>query len=55
MTADTLKRQVKDEVHTKTVLASRIDTDTTDLKKSRVEIRERKNKVRNHSAVYLLY
>lgn len=44
ITAETLKRQVKDEVHTRTVMASRITADTRDLQKSRVEVREKKNK-----------
>lgn len=45
ITAETLKKQVKDEVHTRTVLSSRITADTQDLQKSRVEIREKKNKM----------
>ncbi|XP_060608579.1 coiled-coil domain-containing protein 178-like [Ruditapes philippinarum] len=44
VTADTLRRQVKDEVHTKSVLSARISSDTEDLKKSRGDIREKKNK-----------
>ena len=45
VTADTLRRQVKDEVHTKSVLSARISSDTQDLKKSKGDIREKKNKV----------
>lgn len=44
MTADTLKRQVKDEIHTRSVLTARITSDSQDLKKTQGEMRERKTK-----------
>ncbi|KAK3089571.1 hypothetical protein FSP39_004696 [Pinctada imbricata] len=44
-TADTLRRQVKDEVHTRTVLVARIKSDSTDLSKYRTD-----NQVKNEKA-----
>ncbi|KAL4236342.1 hypothetical protein ACF0H5_004729 [Mactra antiquata] len=43
-TTDTLKRQVKEEVHTRSVLTARITSDSQDLAKSHVEIRDKKSK-----------
>ena len=47
-TAETLRRQVKDELHTKTVLVARINSDSTDLvkyKKDTVQKRDKAQKV----------
>ncbi|XP_052254970.1 coiled-coil domain-containing protein 178-like [Dreissena polymorpha] len=44
ITADSLKRQVKDEVHTKSVLTARISSDTLDLQKSQGNTRAQKKK-----------
>ncbi|WAR24311.1 CC178-like protein [Mya arenaria] len=44
MTADSLKRQVKDEVHTKSVMTARISSDKQEIQKSRGDIRQKKNK-----------
>ncbi|XP_064605202.1 coiled-coil domain-containing protein 178-like [Liolophura sinensis] len=44
-TMDTLRRQVKDEVHTRTVLQARISSDTSDVSKSSAETLEKKEKV----------
>ena len=44
-TADTLRRQVKDEVHTRTVLVARIKSDTTDLSKYRTDNQMKNEKV----------
>lgn len=44
-TADTLRRQVKDEVHTRTVLVARISNDTTDLSKYKTDTQVKNQKV----------
>ena len=43
--ADTLKKQVKEETHSRTVMQSRIASDTTDLAKQQVESKKKKVKV----------
>ena len=47
-TADTLRKQVKDEIHSRTVIQSRISSDTTDLSKNQTEIVTKKEKVSSH-------
>ncbi|XP_071952787.1 coiled-coil domain-containing protein 178-like [Antedon mediterranea] len=44
-TCDSLRKQVKEETHSRTVLQARIASDTTDLQKQRVEARKKKAKV----------
>ncbi|XP_033123693.1 coiled-coil domain-containing protein 178-like isoform X2 [Anneissia japonica] len=44
-TSDTLRKQLKEETHSRTVLQARIASDTTDLQKQRVEARKKKAKV----------
>lgn len=45
-TADTLRRQVKDEVHTRTVLVARISNDTTDLSKYKTDTQVKNQKAK---------
>ena len=44
-TAETLRRQVKEEVHTRTVLQARINSDTQEMEKTRTESGKKKEKV----------
>lgn len=45
-TAETLRRQVKDELHTKTVLVARINSDSTDLVKYKKDTVQKRDKVK---------
>ena len=44
-TVDSLKKQLKEETHNRTVLQARITADTTDLAKRQVEAKKKKAKV----------
>ena len=44
-TLETLKKQCKDEVHTRGVLTSRIDSDGSELVQSQVEAKTKKEKL----------
>ena len=44
-TAETLRRQVKEEIHTRTVLQARINSDTQEIEKTRSESAKKKEKV----------
>ena len=44
-TAETLRRQVKEEVHTRTVLQARINSDSSEIEKTRSESGKKKEKV----------
>lgn len=46
VTVETLRRQMKDEVHTRTVLAARINSDSTELTKAKGETQQKREKVR---------
>lgn len=45
VTADALKKQLKDEAHARTVLQARIAADNTDLQKTSVESTKKREKV----------
>ena len=45
MTCEGLKRQVKEEIHSRTVLQARISSDSTELVKSKVEAKQKNEKV----------
>ena len=44
-TAETLRRQVKEEMHTRTVLQARINSDNQEIDKTRSESAKKKEKV----------
>ena len=44
-TAETLRRQVKDEIHTRTVLQARINSDSAEIEKVKTESGKKKGKV----------
>ena len=44
-TAETLRRQVKEEIHSRTVLQARINSDTQEIEKTRSESAKKKEKV----------
>ena len=44
-TAETLRRQVKEEIHTRTVLQARINSDNQEIEKTRSESAKKKEKV----------
>lgn len=46
ITVETLRRQVKDEVHTRTVLTARITSDSTELTRAKGETSQRREKAR---------
>ena len=50
-TADALRKQIKDEIHTKTVMSSRIQSDSSELVKSQAETKQKKERVH----LYTLY
>ena len=44
-TSDSLRKQVKEETHSRTVLQARIASDTSDLAKQQIEAKKKKAKV----------
>lgn len=46
VTVETLRRQMKDEVHTRTVLAARINSDSTELTKAKGETQQKREKAK---------
>lgn len=45
-TVDSLRRQVKEEVHSRTVLQARIASDTLEIEKSKTESAKKREKAR---------
>ncbi|VDH89053.1 Hypothetical predicted protein [Mytilus galloprovincialis] len=50
-TAETLRRQVKDEMHTKSVLVARINSDSTDLVKYKKDTTQKRDKFRRRKVL----